>query len=626
MGSIKTNLFIMKKLLALTATVVLSLFFNGCSPQPAENEYYISFDAKGGTSCTGMTVKERSEITLPSTTKKGYTFIGWYNADTGGVKIGVAGDKYTVSGDITLYARWTQNKYKVSFNTDGGTPCPEIIAPEGSEIALSSTTKDDYTFIGWYSGETGGVKIGVAGDKYTVSGDITLYARWTQNKYTVSFNTNGGSLVSPMTPLSKGSEITLSSTTKDGYTFIGWYNGETDGVKIGVAGDKYTVSNDITLYAHWVQNKYKVSFNTDGGTPCSEITIPGGSSIILPATNKAGYIFDGWYSAILNGEKIGDAGSEYAIVGNITLYARWTQNKYNVSFNTNGGSPVSPMTLLSEGSEITIPTTDKIGYTFDGWYSADIGGVKIGVEGDKYIVSSDITMYARWNKLNTSGGQEGETRTINGIECIFVKAGTFKMGSPENESGRNIDEKQHQVTLTKNYWIGKYEIMQVQYDAIMGPSISNNSQTSPVTELSFIEANNFCKKVGGGLPTEAQWEFAARGGDKSNGYIYSGSNDKNIVSWNYGNAYPNTPKQVGGKNSNELGIYDMSGNASEWCSDIYGLYPDNAVTDPTGPTSGEYRVIRGGNIQYNSDLRVASRKYGYNHTTATGLRICFPAD
>jgi len=114
--------------------------------------------------------------------------------------------------------------------------------------------------------------------------------------------------------------------------------------------------------------------------------------------------------------------------------------------------------------------------------------------------------------------------------------------------------------------------------------------------VNWTEATAFCEAVGGRLLTEAEWEFAARGGNKTRGYIYSGSNNLDEVGWYWNNAgtYAYECKPVGQKLPNELGIYDMSGNVWEWVNDWYGSYPNGAVTDPTVPETGSYRVDRGG--------------------------------
>ena len=172
--------------------------------------------------------------------------------------------------------------------------------------------------------------------------------------------------------------------------------------------------------------------------------------------------------------------------------------------------------------------------------------------------------------------------TINGIECVLVKAGTFKMGSPTSDAKRDSDETQHKVTLTEDFWISKYPITKAQY---YEKTYEGYDANYPITYVNWTQANEFAQSLDGRLPTEAQWEFAARGGINSKGYIYSGSNNLDNVA-----IYNSLALTVGQKQANELGIYDMSGNVWEWCSDWYAAYPTGAVTNPTGPSTGGNRV------------------------------------
>ena len=202
------------------------------------------------------------------------------------------------------------------------------------------------------------------------------------------------------------------------------------------------------------------------------------------------------------------------------------------------------------------------------------------------------------------------------------------MGGKSDERNYLLDDcyPQHRVTLTKDFYISKYPVTRAQYRAAMGTNPSDfKGDNLPVENVSWDEAVAFCKKVGGRLPTEAEWEFAARGGNKSNGYIYSGSNNLDEVGWYSGNSGSVT-HPVGQKAPNELGIYDMSGNVWEWCSDWYGSYPNGSVSDPTGPSSGSSRVFRGGSWYYASRYcRVAYRHNAspsYRHDRL-GLRVAF---
>ena len=187
------------------------------------------------------------------------------------------------------------------------------------------------------------------------------------------------------------------------------------------------------------------------------------------------------------------------------------------------------------------------------------------------------------------------------IDMVRVEAGTFTMGATSEMKGSfNWEEPTHQVTLTNDYYIGKYEVTQALWQVVMGNNPSYfKGDNLPVEKVSWDDCLEFIDKLNSitgktfRLPTEAEWEYAARGGNKSRGYQYSGSNNISDVAWYDGNSR-NITHPVGSKQANELGIYDMSGNVSEWCQDRWGYYSSSSQTNPTGINSGSDRVRRGG--------------------------------
>ncbi|MDR0894620.1 MAG: formylglycine-generating enzyme family protein [Prevotellaceae bacterium] len=202
------------------------------------------------------------------------------------------------------------------------------------------------------------------------------------------------------------------------------------------------------------------------------------------------------------------------------------------------------------------------------------------------------------------------------FEMVHVQGGTFVMGSPASEKGRNENEISHRVTLS-SFLIGKYEVTQQQWEMVMGnnPSTSNKGETYPVENVSWNEAQEFLQKLNERtgkhyrLPTEAEWEYAARGGEQSNHYIYSGSNSAYEVAWYAYNSEAKT-HIVGQKKPNEIGIYDMTGNVWEWCSDWYATYYDFPQTDPQGFTKGTTRVLRGGSWGSTEGSCRSANRYG----------------
>ena len=236
---------------------------------------------------------------------------------------------------------------------------------------------------------------------------------------------------------------------------------------------------------------------------------------------------------------------------------------------------------------------------------------------------SDIT---KTINVSQSGGDRSvafasgrETITVNGVsfDMVMVEGGTFTMGAT---SGRRIyaysgHKLTHKVTLS-DYYIGETEVTQALWQAVMGSNPSNfKGNSNPVEFVFWNDCQDFIRKLNSltgrtfRLPTEAEWEFAARGGNKSKGYKYAGSNSIDDVAWCDSNSGSMT-HTVKTKSPNELGIYDMSGNVWEWCQDWYGSYSSNAQTNPTGPSTGSHRVLRGGSLDNSASYcRVSYRSF-----------------
>ncbi len=280
-------------------------------------------------------------------------------------------------------------------------------------------------------------------------------------------------------------------------------------------------------------------------------------------------------------------------------------------------------------SDVTALVNQIIG---SGSYSAQA----CDVNGDGEVNVSDVTALVN---LIINGGGESEfknrTFTVNGVsfEMIAVEGGTFTMGATSEQGSDAYDDEKpaHQVTLS-SYYIGKTEVTQELWQAVMGSNPSKFSGTNlPVEKVSWEDCQSFVIKLNEltgknfRLPTEAEWEYAARGGNKSNGFKFSGGNNIAEVAW-YSENGNKISHPVATKAPNELGIYDMSGNVWEWCSDWYSssYYTSSSQTNPTGPNSGSYRVYRGGSWSGNDRYcRVSHRdsnypSYRFNYV---GLRL-----
>ncbi len=302
---------------------------------------------------------------------------------------------------------------------------------------------------------------------------------------------------------------------------------------------------------------------------------------------------------------------------------------------------------LKNGTTITLGADEVGNLTFNSETLSISGNT---IEDILAILASNKTeideLRALVNQLQDIIIKPEGTFTVNGISFKMVKVsgGTFQMGATP-EQGSEIDEDElpvHSVTLS-DYWIGETEVTQLLWHAVMGsnPSLCAGDSQLPVENVSWDDCQEFITRLNQltgqsfRLPTEAEWEFAARGGNSSQGYKYAGSNTIGDVAWYYDNScalgssspdYGTHP--VATKSPNELGLYDMSGNVWEWCQDWYDSYSSSDQTDPVGPSSGKFRVLRGGGYYATggaSGCRVSARGYQgpSSHPFYLGLRLAF---
>lgn len=381
------------------------------SPAGAPIQYTVTYSANTGTgvasSVTQTFTLGDSALTFPTVNtleKTGYTFKGWATStgNSHGAGATVLSGTYTPTSSITLYAVWLPDTFTLTYDSNTAdnpvaTPSSQSFTVDGTALSLAtvgSMAKVGYTFQGW-STTTAGSGGAAVSSPYTPSASVTLYAKWAINQYTITFNAHGGSVV-PSTTVDHGSELVWPTVpTRAGYSFSGWSN--TDG---GEILGTFAATTPATLHAVWTRDQYTVTYvgNTaDSGTASTvtQIFTVGDLALTLPTVGslvKSGYSFQGW-SATAGTSGAGGTRitTPFTPTASITLFARWTLNSYTVSFNSNGGSAVDPLTV-EHGASLTFPANPvRDGYRFTGWSSTD-GGALL----DSYAVTGDATLYANW--------------------------------------------------------------------------------------------------------------------------------------------------------------------------------------------------------------------------------------
>jgi uncharacterized repeat protein (TIGR02543 family) len=477
----------------------------------------------------------------------------------------------------------------------------------------------------------------------------------------------------------------LPTAARTGYTFGGWWT-SAGGTGFEVTENTIvTAALDHTLYAKWTPNTYTVTFDAKNGTVDigSKVVTYGEGYGTLPIPSRMGYTFEGWWGGAGSAEFEVAADTVVTEPADHTLCAKWTPNTYTVTFDAAGGViNVWSKTVTYDEVYGILPVPSRMGYAFSGWYAAE-NDIDMDVTEDlPMTTAANHTLHARWTQsvyglymvIDLTDGTEypvthldavpegGWTDEYKTTKLVLKRtpAGTFTMGAPENET-QFADETLHTVTLTKDFYIGVFEVTQKQWELVMGnnPSYFTNAAcyaTRPVENVTYfdirensgnnsddpevdwplngrVNAASFMGKLRAGtgfsafdLPTEAQWEYACRAGTatalNSGGNLTGTEPDANLSGlgryfYNGGSGYSRDcdssagSATVGSYLPNAWGMYDMHGNVMEWCLDWYGGYSGQA-SDPMGALSGELRILRGGCFLSNGqNSRSASRNGMY---------------
>ncbi|MBR4529697.1 MAG: InlB B-repeat-containing protein [Lachnospiraceae bacterium] len=372
--------------------------------------YTVRFNSLGGSSARQITVTYAGKYgTLPVSTRTGYDFAGWYTAETGGSEV-TKDTVVTTAAAHTLYARWNAHAYQIVYDGNGGTG---LVEPQdavyGTETALAANgyEKTGYHFTGWNTQANGkgaayAAGAGVTGLVATDGGSITLYAQWAANTYRVTLDARGGELTDNTLDVTYDATYAglPAEVNREGYTFTGWYTAAEDGDAV-TAATAMTTASDHTLYAHWQPVACVLLFDANGGSvdPESKLVDYETAYGELPTPGRKGYRFTGWYTAAENGEAV-SAETVATVLEEVTLFACWEANSYNVSFDPGEGiAAIDGRTVTYDQVYGELPVPVKEHYDFVGWFTDSARDVQDGVEvrADTVLaIDSAHTLYARW--------------------------------------------------------------------------------------------------------------------------------------------------------------------------------------------------------------------------------------
>lgn len=427
-------------LYAVWRPITYTVVFNGNGADGSMEDQQMTYDTEAALSPNGYT-------------KTGYHFLGWSKTST--AEEGELDDRNNVKNltenegsKVTLYAVWGANTYTVAFHANGGTGSPMAAQSFTYDEAAKALSKNQYsrigyTFKGWALTDTATATEVKYADQEKVQNLVVtqdevlnLYAVWTAQSYTVSFDANGGNMMTDSTSkkVTYGSTYgTLLAATRIGYDFAGWYTEKEDGTAIA-ADNTVNITEDITLYAHWTAKTFTVSFDTNKGSGSSTPTAVNSINVTyddsygnLPVTGRTGYTFNGWYTARSGGTKV-TANTKITLTADQTLYAQWTANTYKVTFNTNGGSFADSKTEQrinqTYDANYTLPgeTPTRAGYAFDGWYTSSTAGDQIAAT-TKMTTAETQTLYAQWSKDNSV--RVGNVVLESSSTAVYAKTDTY---------------------------------------------------------------------------------------------------------------------------------------------------------------------------------------------------------
>jgi len=379
----------------------------------------LTYDTNGGsaapTDATAYGYQQTATVSSTVPTKTGYVFLGWNTAANGsGTNYAGGNSLVMLTSNVTLYAQWTANSYRLTYIANGGSGAPAFenrVFATSAPLSATLPTRTGYTFNGWNTVADGSGTNYAASDPLTMPGNnLTLYAQWLLNSGGVTYNANGGSGAPAGANFNYGASVTVSSTVPayTGYTFTGW-NTRCDGTGTPYsAGNVFTMgASTVELCAQWAAVSYQLIYDGNGGTGVPNASAQAYNSTVTTTSgipNRPGYTFISWNtSADGTGTPRPSSGTFTMPAANVTLYAIWSLNAYTVYYNMNGGSGSVAPQPARYGNSVTVSnaTPTRTGFTFSGWNTQSAGNGTAYAGGSSLTVpASNVTLYAQWTPID----------------------------------------------------------------------------------------------------------------------------------------------------------------------------------------------------------------------------------
>lgn len=546
------------------------------------NTYVVTYsynNATGGNStATSSFTTGGTAIVLPTPTRTGYTFAGWFSDAGLSSSIGLAGANYSPAGStlsLNAYAKWTAVDY--TFTYDGNSADSGSVPTETSKQITQTATvsantgslvRAGYTFSGWNTQSNGGGTTYLSGSIFTVqSSNVTLYAKWTANTYTVTYNVNGGTGNAQRTISSVATNVSTDSYTtggasialpgvgtleRAGYTFGGWNTSASGTGTNRLEAATYTTVSDVTLYAKWNAVTYSITYDANTGTGTAPTT--GGYttgqaspySVLNNTFTKTSNVFGGWNTASNGTGTSYSPGATITTLANIVLYATWIP-QYTLHYAINGGTVTSGSLpgdqLYNTGTSVgpVFSSVSRTGYNFGGWSN----GSTTVASGGSFIIAADSVLTAIWNPINyvisyeSDGGstapssitkQIGQSYTVGAaVSKPGYNFAGWSNGSSVVGAGAGIVMGSSDVTYTAQ-WVAKIYTISYDWSGGRGTAVSDVNYTFGTSAITLPLVGD---RVKDGY-TFAGWSESSNGSALS--LTYTPSQSKTLYAlWNIGN-------------------------------------------------------------------------------------------